>query len=291
MLQRIYVHNFRCFENFEFKPQNSTANLLLGANGSGKSTFRHVLSLFQAIGRGKSRVGELIKPKDFTRGNTEAPMRFEIEVLLNEQVYAYTLALELPLRFREVRVLEEQLSVDGKFVFSREIADVTLHNKKKEHGAFTIDWHLAALPVISGPAPGATGPNLVTWLANMLLLAPVPQDMLGEAMGEEIALKQNGSNLPDWLADLLEGYPAAYTTIVDQLQQVMPDLASFRFEKLGRDTRALMVQFSHEQGSFELPISDLSDGEKSFFLSAVLLATNKTKQPVFAFWDEPDNLK
>ncbi|MFN9402037.1 MAG: ATP-binding protein, partial [Dolichospermum sp.] len=34
---------------------------------------------------------------------------------------------------------------------------------------------------------------------------------------------------------------------------------------------------------------DLSDGEKCFFLCAVVLAANKFYGPVFCFWDEPDN--
>jgi hypothetical protein len=187
-----------------------------------------------------------------------------------------------------VRVLQEQLTIDGNPIFTREIADVVLH-KKKDQGTFTIDWHIAALPVIGVPGPGSSRPNLAAWLADMILLAPIPQNILGEAQGVDIFLNSSASNLADWLSDLLEGYPAAYTTIVEHLQRVMPDLSSFRFERLGRDTRALMVQFSKENESFELSISDLSDGEKCFFLSAVLLAANQLRQPVFAFWDEPDN--
>ena len=33
----------------------------------------------------------------------------------------------------------------------------------------------------------------------------------------------------------------------------------------------------------------MSDGEKCFFLSAVLLAANNHSEPFFCFWDEPDN--
>lgn len=289
MLKRIYVHNFRCFENFEFRPLDSWASLLLGSNGSGKSTLKHVLAIFQSIGRGKTRVGELVKPTDFTRGNTSAPMRFELEVALDGHVFVYTLALELPHRFKEVRVLEEKLSMDGNAIFSRDIAEVAVPKKKgKEQGTFTIDWHLAALPVI-GTSAASNRPDLVRWMARMVLLAPVPQQISGEAQSAEIALNQSANNLADWLADLLEGYPAAYTTIVEHLQHSMPDLTSFRFERLGRDSRALMVQFSKEHENFELSISDLSDGEKCFFLSGVLLAANQLGQPLFAFWDEPDN--
>ena len=36
MLTRIYIDNFRCFVNFEYRPERK--QLLLGANGSGKSS-------------------------------------------------------------------------------------------------------------------------------------------------------------------------------------------------------------------------------------------------------------
>ena len=38
MLQRLYIHNFRCLQNFEFKPGEASSALLIGKNGSGKST-------------------------------------------------------------------------------------------------------------------------------------------------------------------------------------------------------------------------------------------------------------
>ena len=37
MLQRLYIHNFRCLENFEFKPSDASSALLIGKNGAGKS--------------------------------------------------------------------------------------------------------------------------------------------------------------------------------------------------------------------------------------------------------------
>lgn len=89
----MYVHNFRCFQNFEFRPQDQTATLLLGKNGSGKSTIRHVLALFQAIGRGRMYVSELINSSDLVPGLTGVPMRFELEVKLQQHVFAYVLAL------------------------------------------------------------------------------------------------------------------------------------------------------------------------------------------------------
>jgi predicted ATPase len=44
-----------------------------------------------------------------------------------------------------------------------------------------------------------------------------------------------------------------------------------------------------KKGKEDKYYKDLSDGEKCFFLSAVVLAANKFYGPIFCFWDEPDN--
>ena len=42
MITRIFIDNYRCFTNFEFVP--GRLNLLLGANGAGKSSFFDLLT-------------------------------------------------------------------------------------------------------------------------------------------------------------------------------------------------------------------------------------------------------
>lgn len=113
MLNRLYIHNFRCLENFEFKPGDASSVLLIGKNGSGKSTLVQALKVFQAIGRGSNRVGQLLKAGDFTLGRTGVPMRLELEVRLGGRAFQYTLAFDLPERFKELRVLEEALVVEA----------------------------------------------------------------------------------------------------------------------------------------------------------------------------------
>jgi predicted ATPase len=84
--------------------------LLIGKNGSGKTTISLALEILQKIARGTNRVKDLVKPKDFTRGRSDEPMRFVIEVVLDAVVYEYIIAFELPEEFKELRVLEEKLT-------------------------------------------------------------------------------------------------------------------------------------------------------------------------------------
>ena len=49
-------------------------------------------------------------------------MRLELQTVLDGHVFAYILALDLPGRFKELRVLEEALTVDGEPLYARELA-------------------------------------------------------------------------------------------------------------------------------------------------------------------------
>lgn len=291
MIERLYIHNFRCLENFEFKPGGATSLLLIGKNGSGKSTVAKALSVLQRIGRGVTRTGELVKLADSTQGRKDMPMRFSIEVRLGSRLHAYTLALELPDRFKEFRVLEESLHVDGQEIYTREQAQVNIPPRGSKAGSqFSIDWHVIALNVIQGAGFSHTLSTFREWLAGMVLLAPVPSLMMGDSKDESLQPLADGRNFSDWMAGLLAQYPAAYNDIVTYLREVLPDLHQFRNVPTGRDTKALVVDFrTPSGGQLELEFDVLSDGEKCFFVGAVLLAANKAYGPLLAFWDEPDS--
>lgn len=295
MIQRLYVHNFRCLENFELIIKGMPSVLLIGKNGSGKSTIARALEILQTIGRGVNRMGELekiklISPKDFARGRSDVPIRFEIEVLLNEKLYKYVLALELPEKFKELRVFEEELLVSGSPIYSRQGAQVTLYTSSQNREAqFLVDWHLVALPIIQEQSETDPLRIFKTWLARMIILAPIPSLMTGDSHAETLQPKRDGSNLGEWFSGLLSRYPAAYTQVDKYLREVIPDIQDFLNEQIGKDTKSMIVRFEANNANLSIDFQDLSDGEKCFFICAFVLAANKFYGPLFCFWDEPDN--
>ncbi|MGB8691100.1 MAG: AAA family ATPase, partial [Microcoleus sp.] len=116
---------------FELNIQGTPSALLIGKNGAGKSTIAIALEVLQRIGRGINRVGQLVGSKDFARGRSDVPIRFEIEVLLEDKLYKYVLALELPEKFRELRVFEEQLLVAGDPIYSKRSPSHSSHQLAK----------------------------------------------------------------------------------------------------------------------------------------------------------------
>ncbi len=80
MIKRLYVHNFRCLENFELPISGLPSALLIGKNGVGKSSVGFALELLQRIARGTNRVRELIGVGDFSYERSDLPMRIQLKL-------------------------------------------------------------------------------------------------------------------------------------------------------------------------------------------------------------------
>lgn len=289
MIKRLYIHNFRCLENFELPIAGIHSTLLIGKNGTGKSTIGRALEVLQDVARGTNRVRDVIKPGDFSRGRSDTPMRFELDVDLAGVLYTYVLAFEQPPGFKELRVHSEGLSVDAKSIYSREVAQVALKKAQKSEVKFLIDWHLIALPLIQDESDQDPLFIFKRWLAQMMILAPIPSHIAGDSAGETLEPNREVNNLGEWFTGILGLAPANYQTMASYLQDVFPDFVDIKNPLIGSDTRSLHVQFRSGKASLSLPFSALSDGEKCFFICALVLAANQAYGPIFCFWDEPDN--
>jgi predicted ATPase len=91
MITRIYIDNFRCLTNFEVKPRR--VNLLIGNNGSGKSTFIEVLHSVVALAAMGESVKDVFEPDSRTRWDSRPTQHIELDVSGNGGTYHYSVAL------------------------------------------------------------------------------------------------------------------------------------------------------------------------------------------------------
>lgn len=289
MIRRLYVHNFRCLENFDLTLREPSV-LLIGKNGSGKTTVVLALEILQKIARGTNRVAELVGPKDLTRGRRDLPMRFEIEADINRSSYSYTIAFELPAEFRELRVLEEKLSVNGRSIYAREMAQVNLARTGRDlEATFRIDWHLVALPIVQEQSKNDPLFTFRQWLAGILILRPIPCLIAGDTEDEAPWPNLQVTDFGAWFSGLLKYAPATYSVIERYLREIMPDFRDIQNRPVGKGAQSISVQFSNDQGNLSIPFADLSDGEKCFMICALVLAAHEADGSLVCFWDEPDN--
>ena len=86
--------------------------------------------------------------------------------------------------------------------------------------------------------------------------------------------------------------PAAYgAPLTPTVREVIPDFSSIDHEERGKNGQQLMVTFKRLESddSLRVEFDALSDGEKCFFLSAYIVASNAAGVPIVCMWDEPDN--
>jgi hypothetical protein len=175
-------------------------------------------------------------------------------------------------------------------VYTREVAKVRLAKAEREKDAeFLVDWHMVALPIIQQRSTEDPLYIFRQWMSRMLILWPTPILISGDSNRETREPSPEMTDFGAWFSGLLAYSPAAYTTIDRYLRQVMPDLKDIKNPLIGTDARGLEVQFAANQETITLPFGDLSDGDKCFMISALVLAANSAHGPVFCFWDEPDN--
>jgi ABC-type cobalamin/Fe3+-siderophores transport system ATPase subunit len=287
MIERLHVQNFRCLESFTLELAGRLSAVVIGKNGAGKSTVLQCLKLFQSICRGSGRVGGLISAGDFTEHRTDRPMRFEVGLTLTNRRFTYTVSFEWPASFREARILDESLSVDGAAIFTRDKAQVQLSGGP----AFGLDWHIFALPVINERPGERAIQDIKTFFATMILIAPIPANMTGFAEEPSMELQPDAANYASCLRALLVQKPAAYSVFDSYVRAVIPDFSSIENVERGESGTQLIVNFEQQNPprSLSLEFKALSDGEKCFFLSAYIIASNTVGSPVFCMWDEPDN--
>ena len=287
MIERLYIQNFRCLESVTLDFAGRPSVLLIGKNGVGKSTIRQSLGLFQNICRGCNHVGKLISASDFTQHQTARPMRFEIELTLESKRLKYAVSFDWPANFREARILDESLWVDGQVNFERHQGQVQLSGRQP----FGLDWHIFALPVIEERPGDRAIQNLKTFFASMILIAPVPANMTGFSEEPSIELEHDAANYASCLRALLGQKPAAYGVFDSFVKAVIPDFSSIENIERGASGTQLIVKFEqgNPQRSLSVEFKALSDGEKCFFLSAYIIAANAVGSPVVCMWDEPDH--
>jgi AAA15 family ATPase/GTPase len=92
MLTRLYIDNFRCFVNFEHKP--ARRELILGANGSGKSSFLDALLLLRQFVTKGDILNDFYVLSQRTRWLNQPQQTHELEATLNGNKYVYRLVVE-----------------------------------------------------------------------------------------------------------------------------------------------------------------------------------------------------
>jgi predicted ATPase len=289
MLKRLYIDNFRCFVNFEYKPERK--QLLLGANGSGKSSLLEAIRAVQGFIR--EDAGDDFSRNALQNGRTRwsnSPREiFEIEAELEGQLYVYRLEIKADGSFMD-RVLIESLKVDGNPVLENFEGQMSLYPSDSSLAPIVIggDKSSSMLSVLRGFRPETKA--FVEWLSDSLIclrITPNAMENIGELTGRYHP-SFDMHDLASWYRRQTGNDIEGVIRLKNSLQEVLDGFASLNYKDLQPGIGLLTIAFSQPEGTPWYKLSELSEGQRClialYMILHFLIAKGHT-----VFLDEPDN--
>lgn len=290
MLTRVHIDNYKALVNFDLPlPQRC---LLLGANGSGKSSVFEVVEFLRELMKGTALLladSARVPAQTLTRFQTRLQQQFELEAKLGEHRYLYRLLIGHRPEHGDCRIDAESLSYDGdKPLFSSEAGRAQLYRDNGSKGPeVLVDWSRSSLPILAGRKDNQLLTRFVGWLSRQVVIArinPDPRSMLSVSERPSPELASDLSNFASFWRHTHEEDAEASLHLRAYLADSLPGFRGLEFRKLSEKAARLTARFGDTSYGFE----ELSDGQRVLIaLYALLVATRE--RSLCLFLDEPDN--
>jgi ABC-type transport system involved in cytochrome c biogenesis ATPase subunit len=291
MLIRLHATNYRCLVNFEFRP--TTKQLIIGRNGTGKTTLLDVLAMLRDVAvRGLPLEGYL-GGKTRTSWQSVAEQGFELGVKGNGGAYRYTLLVDEKGTPPRPRVKQETLDFIGKSLFRFQEGTIGLFNDQQKPTPsveFPFDWHRSGLATVEeGRKDNAKLTWFKRWLRGLTQVQINPWAMSARSERESHEPAKDMGNFADWYRHLRLESGSTIFEAMTTLREAVPGLEALDAKEAGLDVRVLQATMRSPDGeSVELPFTDLSEGQRCLIALYVLLYCAVDKERTLLI-DEPDN--
>jgi predicted ATPase len=287
MLTRLYIDNFRCFEKFEWKPGRK--QLILGRNGTGKTSLADAVSLILQITAIGQRVHKWFELSDRTRWLDQRMQTFEIGAQLASGDYDYRLQLEPSGKQSRPCVQHESVRLDGKPLVSFEHGRVIIYSPD---GSVVSSYKLAQSSSVLSTMSPEDNPNLIEfrdWLTKTSYWHLNPFDMDSRAENDDEVLADTGfANFATWYRQAEQMYPEKKAAFLQDLRESLDGFKQLRLEDAGETVQILYAEFSRQKKSTKILFDELSDGQRCLICLYAIMHFVVARGGT-AIIDEPDN--
>lgn len=273
-LERVRATGFRSIREVDLEIRD--LNVLIGANGSGKSNFIKLFRLLNEL------VEERLQVTVATGGGANALLHFGRKT---------TPRLELDLHFGQNGYTCSLVpTTDDGFVFEKEewsFHGVGYVRPRVEHGRAGLRE--------SGLRDAASSSGIARFVANALSGWKVyhfhdTSDSAGlkqlGPINDNARLRPDASNLAAFLFALQTRYPDYYRNIVDTIRLAAPFLKDFVLRPSPLNQQQIALEWQHDGSDAYFDGSSLSDGSLRFICLATLLL--QPSLPSVVLLDEPE---
>jgi predicted ATPase len=280
-LDFVTIQGFRSIDSLE-SVDLRPVNLLIGANGSGKSNFIGAFQLLNSITEGKlqdyiRRTGGAEQILHFGSRNTKEIL---LKLSFDGQVNQYEVSLKP--------------TEDDSLYPSRE--SVYFWDKSR----FPSPYNDVLSPLSGGREAGISDPTVkrvARWVRQYLdswriyhvhdtsANSPIRKTA---RLHDNHFLRQDGSNLGPFLYRLKHKFPEEYRVILRTVQRVTPFFGDFILEPDPLNEEMIRLAWTHKESDQYFDASALSDGSLRFIVLTALLLQPERLRPSAILLDEPE---
>ena len=278
-LKKIKIKGFKSIENVELPLKN--INILIGANGVGKSNFLGFFEMLSWMIKGNN-LQEYISRKggadDLLFNGAKATRSIESYLEFSSKTgkteYQFTL----------------QHTEDNALAFSREEYRFTPTKADKKPSWKPLGMGHREAKLTDKRHQDKTGMIVSRMLKNCSIYqfhdtsrtSPFSQP---SSIDDNVFLKTNGYNVASVLYDLQQNSSTTYKSIVDVIRKALPVFSDFQLEPL---YKKITLKWTQKNNDKLFPPHLSSDGSLRFFALATLLSMPKDRTSDIVLLDEPE---
>jgi len=289
MIKRIYIDNYKSLVNFDLQLQDLT--LLLGPNGVGKTSVLDVIFALRCLLCGQAKVTDpdAFPTRTLTRWQNRHKQVIELDMVLDGDELRYRVEIVHEPATRRARIMLERLEATSRPLFIFERGEVHLFRDNHSEGPiYSADWEESALARVPPRNDNTRLTKFLDSIRKVIVCGLYPANFKPESSTEDTMLERDARNFAAWYRHLLLERHELMAEFDKALQEVIDGFRGIRMEKIGLDTRALMVMFDQFDEKYELRLDEVSDGQRAL-IALYALVRLATGQGYTLFLDEPDN--
>lgn len=294
MLRLLRANNFKCLDGFELRLDGHA--LLMGLNGSGKSTVVELLDRLRGFWVAGDKSTDCFPGSTRTRWGSQQPQAFEIYLETSGHPLRLRVALGPADQGQPVRIVEEDI----------EGLDISVHRRGDVPIAFgpghiiqqqvLVPDELSVLPLVFGKFTQLPGAALaMNDAASFIPFRIEPATMETMAQAPSAVLRFDGRNFSSWLLAHQRYSPNTYQGIARRAADVLKGFVGFEFLPEGDQYRLITRWRStaHSSGgpngaTRSYDMGELSDGQRLILVLSALVEIAGQRELAMIL-DEPDN--
>lgn len=300
MITRFYVDNYKSLVNFEYKPK--PFELILGENGTGKTTFAEALDAVRTLVIDGEKAENVFRAASLTKWQNLNRQTFELELKTGSVGFKYSLIIEYREDKNTSYIVQEKLTHDSTALFFFDGKEVHLFGDDGSEGPVFPGSRERS--VLGAVPEGRDNHKLVRFrelLRRIYRIQINPFAMVSWSETEDSQPRADLSNLASWYRHLNQEKPESVSRFTQDLKEVMPGFEVIVMSSSGRERREFFAKMrlglgENSNGSaarsdketVQYTLEQLSEGQRA--LIALYLLLHCGLEPgTMLLVDEPEN--